>query len=143
MSDAVSCFSEGFSCSSAILSAFSERLGVNRETALKLPAVFGAGMGTGETCGAVTGALMVAGAVFGKTKGDDMEADAKAYGFAQEFYREFLSRNSSLKCKELIGYDLGTPEGMTQAMESGVFTNVCPKFVQDAEEILGNLLRAE
>ena len=42
---AVSRFKEGFSCSQAILSTFGEQFGLDRDTALKLAAGFGGGMG--------------------------------------------------------------------------------------------------
>ena len=59
---AVDCFEEGFNCSQAVVSAFAPELGLDRETALRVAAAFGGGMGrTGETCGAVSGALMVIG----------------------------------------------------------------------------------
>ena len=55
---AVKVFKEGFSCSQAVLEAFSETMGLDRDTALKISQSFGGGMAhMGETCGAVTGAL--------------------------------------------------------------------------------------
>ncbi|RZN34817.1 MAG: hypothetical protein EF813_09680 [Methanosarcinales archaeon] len=52
---AVSCFKDGFSCSQAVLSAYSERFGLDHEMALKVSGAFGGGMRhLGETCGAVT-----------------------------------------------------------------------------------------
>jgi C_GCAxxG_C_C family probable redox protein len=57
---AVSCFKDGFSCSQAVLSAYGEQFGLDREMALKVSGAFGGGMGhLGETCGAVTGAFML------------------------------------------------------------------------------------
>ncbi len=60
--NAVSRFAEGYNCSQAVLSAYAEQLGVDGETALKIAAGFGGGLGRmAETCGAVTGAFMVLG----------------------------------------------------------------------------------
>ena len=57
---AVSCFKDGFSCSQAVLSAYGEQFGMNREMTSKVSGAFGGGMGhLGETCGAVTGAFML------------------------------------------------------------------------------------
>ena len=56
---AVRRFAEGFNCSQAILSAYAEHFGLEEETAMKVAAGFGGGMGRlGRTCGAVTGAFM-------------------------------------------------------------------------------------
>ena len=47
-------------CAQSVLTAFSDELGLDRNTALRLARGFGGGMGrTGKTCGAVTGAYMV------------------------------------------------------------------------------------
>jgi C_GCAxxG_C_C family probable redox protein len=57
---AVKCFNNGFNCAQAVLSTYSEQLGVDKTTALKIAGSFGGGMGhIGETCGAVTGAFML------------------------------------------------------------------------------------
>ncbi len=44
-------------------------------------------------------------------------------------------------CKELIGVDVGTPEGLAAAREKKIFSTVCPDFVRDAVEILETLLK--
>ncbi len=71
--DAAAYFNQGFSCSQAVVSSFSEDLGLDRETARKLSSGFGAGTGrSGNISGAVTGAIMVIGLKYGKgTIGDD------------------------------------------------------------------------
>jgi C_GCAxxG_C_C family probable redox protein len=138
---AVSCFNDGFSCSQAVLSTYGEQFGLDRETALKVAGAFGGGMGhMGETCGAVTGALMVIGLKYGQTRVDDKEPKKKTYRLVKEFAEQFKVRNGSINCTELLGCDLSTPEGMQRAKERGLFTTVCPKFVQDAAEILEELI---
>ena len=59
---ALTCFKEGHSCAQAIVVVYGPKLGLDRESALKIASTFCGGLGmTGETCGAVTGALMVLG----------------------------------------------------------------------------------
>lgn len=140
MNSAVSCFKQGFNCSQALLATYGEQFGLNREIALKVSGVFGAGMGMGETCGAVAGAFMLIGTKYGKTKVEDQQTEAKAYSLLQDFVGKFKSRNKSIVCKELLDCDVSTPEGMKFAMEKGLFTTVCPKFVQDAAEIIEEIL---
>lgn len=138
---AVSCFKEGFSCSQAILSSYGEQFGLNRELALKVSGAFGGGMARmGETCGAVTGAFMVIGLKYGKTKVEDEQAKERAYSLVREFVDRFKSRNGSIVCRELLGCDISTPEGSDLAKEKNLFATLCPKFVQDAAEIIEQIL---
>jgi C_GCAxxG_C_C family probable redox protein len=138
---AVSCYKEGFSCAPAVLSAFASEFGLDIETALKIATGFGGGMGRmGETCGAVTGAFMVIGLKYGKSKADDNQAREKTYELVREFASRFKSRNGTILCKELLGYDLSTSEGMKLAKEKGVTAALCPKFIQNAAEILEEML---
>jgi C_GCAxxG_C_C family probable redox protein len=134
---AVSLFEEGFSCSQAILSTFGPQLGLDRETALKVATAFGGGTGhMGETCGAVTGAFMVIGLKHGRIRAEDEETRDKAYELVAEFVDKFRSRNGSIVCRELLGCDINTPEGLALAREK----NVCPGFVRDAAEIIEEIL---
>ena len=56
---AVRLFKEGYSCSQAVLLAFSDRIGISEEQAALVSSSFGAGIGKlRETCGAVSGMLM-------------------------------------------------------------------------------------
>ena len=138
---AVSCFNEGFSCSQAVASAYGPGLGLSRELALKVSGPFGGGMASmGETCGAVAGAFMVIGLRHGRTRAEDEDTKQRAYGLVREFVDQFKSRNGSIVCRELLGCDLGTPEGQLLAEEKGFHTTRCPKFVQDAAEIIEQIL---
>ena len=137
-------FEAGFSCSQALLAAYGAQLGLDRETALKVAGAFGGGIGRlGRTCGAVTGSVMVIGLKYGKTKAEDDEKKEKTYRLVGEFVEEFRARNGSTICRELLGSDIGTSEGMQLAEERGLFTSLCPKLVHDAAEIVGQLLERE
>ena len=95
---------------------------------------------TGETCGAVTGALMVIGLNHAKMRKDDDDSRERAYALAQEFMDAFRGRNRALLCRELLGVDVGTPEGMRTVREKDLYRTGCPKFVRSAGEILEGLL---
>jgi C_GCAxxG_C_C family probable redox protein len=141
---AVEVFKEGFSCSQAVLEAFSEAMGLDRDTALKIAQSFGGGMAhTGETCGAVTGALMVIGLQYGRTKAEDTEAKEKTYSTVHEFMKRFKAKHESIVCKEILGYDMSNDEEFKQAQEEEVFEKTCPKLVQTAAEICEDLLPLE
>ena len=138
---AVSCFEEGFSCAQAVFSAYGPQYGLDRELALKVAGAFGGGMGhMGHVCGAVTGAFMVIGLKYGKTRPEDNETRDKAYSLVQEFTRRFESRNGSIVCRELLGHDISTPAALEMAREKGLFENLCPRLVQDAAEIIEEIL---
>ena len=95
---------------------------------------------TGETCGAVTGALMVVGLNHAKIRKDDDDSRERAYALAQEFMDAFRERNGSLLCRELLGVDVSTQEGIAEVRKKDLFRTVCPKFVRDSAEILEELL---
>ncbi len=138
---AAACFEEGFSCSQAVLATYSEMFGLNRERALKLSQAFGGGMARmGETCGALTGAFMVIGLKYGRIRAEDEAARDKTYGLVLEFVRRFKARNGSIVCKELIGQDMSTPEGLKMAHDSQVIQTRCPGFIRAAAEILDEIL---
>lgn len=139
--EAVAFFKEGFVCSQAVLSAYSAQLGLDRDTALKIADGFGGGMARmGETCGAVTGAFMVIGLKHGRAAVEDAQAHETTYRLMNEFVRRFKLRNGSIVCRELLGCDISTTEGLRSARQQNLFTTVCPGYVRDAAEIIEEIL---
>lgn len=140
---AVASFKEGLLCSQSVFSAFSEKLGLDRETACRISTPFGGGMARmGETCGAVTGAFMAIGLKYGNVsdwRTEDKEKE-NTYRKVGEFVSQFNARNGTVRCKELLGCDLSTAEGRKMANDRESFTTLCPKFVRDAAEILEKIL---
>lgn len=140
--EAVSQFKEGFNCSQAVFSTYAPLFGFNRKQALKIATPFGAGMGRlGETCGAVSGALMVLGLELGRGSLEDKDAKEKTYSFVREFVDRFEEKNKSIFCKELLGFDISTAEGLKIANEKNITGTLCPGFVRDAAKILEELLQ--
>ena len=93
-------------------------------------------------CGAVTGAFMIIGLLKHAKPGDTNEIiKEKLYGCVHDFVDEFKLRNKSIKCKDLLGYDLSTPEGQKIFHEKNLINTVCVKYVQDAAEIIEKLLK--
>ncbi len=134
---------DNFRCSQAVLLAFSEQLGISREMALKIATGFGAGMGgLSETCGAITGAVMAISLKFGQTNSEDQKAKEITYYHVQECIDQFKQRNGSITCKELIGIDLTAPDGRRRFRDEKIKDKICPKFVEDAKEILSGLFQA-
>lgn len=143
LADAVSRFAEGFNCAQAVFSVYAEQIGLDYDTALKIAAGFGGGMGRmAATCGAVTGAFMALGLKYAGVTTDRQTKEAN-YACIREFADRFKARNGSLVCRELLACDISTPEGLKRAMESGAFKNTCPKFVRDACEIMEEMHQSE
>jgi C_GCAxxG_C_C family probable redox protein len=113
------------------------------ESALRVASGFGGGMGCmGEACGAVTGAIMVLGLRHGAATAD-REAKEQVYQKVSEFIQRFKARNGTMTCRELLGCDISTPEGLQRMRDQGLFTTLCPRFVQDAVEILEEMEEME
>jgi len=138
---AVSLFKQGFNCAQAILAIYGKESSLGRDTALKLASGFGGGMGAmGQTCGAVTGAFMIIGLKYGGTSSSDEEVKINTYKLIRKFAERFKSRNGTTICKELLGCDISTEEGLRTAKEKDLFSTICPKLVQDAAEILEEMV---
>ena len=138
--EAVEKFNSGFNCSQAVLSSFSEQFGLDCDKALKVAAGFGGGMRMAGTCGAVTGAFMVLGLKYGNTTAQDRQAKEKTYAKVEEYIKRYEARRGSVVCKELLDCDISTPEGRNEAKTRGLYSSVCPGIVQDAAEILEEML---
>ena len=136
-------FRKGFSCSQAVLAAFSEEYGLDRETALKLAQPFGGGIARrADWCGAATGALLVIGLKHGRTRAKDAAARDRTYALSAEFIRRFEARFGALKCRDLLGCDIGTPAGAAEASARRLHETVCAEFVAAAVDLLEELLDA-
>jgi C_GCAxxG_C_C family probable redox protein len=133
-------YKEGFSCAPAVLAAYCEQFGLQRDKALKLATGFGGGMHLGQTCGAVTGAIMAIGLKYGKSKADDNKAKEKTYEISKRFADKFRARYGSIECISLLGCDITTPEGMKEARDKKFFTTICAEYVGSASEILDEVL---
>ncbi len=132
--DAVHLFENGYVCSQAVFAAFSEDYGLSKEQALRIGACFGSGMRKAEVCGACTGALMALGLKYGDDK-------AKSNEVCNRFLDEFKRQNGSFICRDLLGCDISTPEGVKQARDNNLFKELCPEMVRSAAEIVDEILK--
>lgn len=137
---ALSYFGGGLDCSQVVFEYGAEKLGFDKETALKISAAFGGGMWAGERCGCVTGALMAIGLKYGQCKIGDEEAKGKLLAKKAEFEEAFKAAHESLICREILKHDLSTPEGMEKIMEEKLLETVCPCLAVTACDILDEIL---
>ncbi len=139
--DALATFQCGFNCAQSVLAAFAGDLGIPRETALKIASGFGGGMGRMSlTCGAVTGAFMALGLKSGYSAGGDRASRENIYQMVREFSQQFHNMHGSIECRELLGFDISTPDGHKAAADNKLFRTQCPRFVRDAVEMIEKLL---
>lgn len=134
-------FSQKFNCAQIAFAHGAYFLGLDVDTALKIPAVFGGGMHHGNECGAVTGALMAIGLKYGNSEPNDAEQVAIALKKQAEFEEKFKARHQSIMCRDLLnGMDFGKPEDAPKIAKSGLTATLCPQIVADACDILDEVL---
>jgi len=89
-------FATGACCSQAVFCAFAEDFGMDLETAMKVSAGLGGGVGRmREVCGVVTGATLALGLKYGPDK-------AAVYPHVQDFCAKFKEECGSVVCRELL-----------------------------------------
>ena len=140
---AVELFKEGFNCSQSVFAAFAHRFDIDEDTAKKISAGLGGGIGRlREVCGAVSGAAMVIGSLASATEGVDAENKQKNYELVREFAKRFTEENGGIICRELLGLDKQTKE--TAKPESRTVEyykkRPCVELVECAAQILEEMI---
>ena len=138
-------FLEGFNCSQSVFTAFCDRFGLNEETAKKVSAGLGGGVGRmREVCGAVTGAAMVLGSLRSATEGDDADGKKENYELVREFSERFKERcGGTVVCRDIL--KLGIPmenTAMPENRTADYYKNrPCLRLVENAAEILCQIIK--
>ena len=121
-----------------MLAGFGECYGLDRSTAFKLARAFGSGMGMGRECGAVIGAMMILGFKVQEASAEK-ETRYRVYDLVKELVHLFEVKHGTILCKDLLGVDVGTPDGRDKAIKQNLFRTLCPGFVRDAAQILSDM----
>lgn len=140
---AVELFKQGFNCSQAVFAAFCDEFDMDEETALKVSAGLGGGVGRlREVCGTVTGASMVAGMLYGATDGNDHEKKALTYQKVQQIVDEFKKLNPSIVCRELLGLSptASTPPTPEHRTDEFYKKRPCAQLVEDSAKAVDKIL---
>lgn len=130
----------GCACSQAVFGAFAPDHGLDQDVAIRLSAGFAGGMRRAGTCGAVTGAIMALSLARCPAGCRSADCRAATYEAVQQFYAAFEARHGVLACRDLLGHDISTPEGMEAAKAENLFELRCRGFVRDAAGIVEQLL---
>ena len=119
---------------------WADELGFSREEAYRIAGPFGGGMFRGDTCGTVAAAMIAIGMKYGGYEPGDAAGNALMTSKVEEFQKEFVAKNGSLLCRELVGYDFSKKGEFDTAFGNGRIFEVCPGFVQSSLEILSRIL---
>lgn len=137
-------FIQGYNCAQAVVIAFCDVTGLDRDVAARLASSFGGGLGRmREVCGAVSGASMVLGIVRGYADPTDHAAKKEHYHRIQEFARRFKEQNGSIVCRELLSGVLTAPGDEPELRTEEYYRKrPCAELVRQAAEILDDMLCA-
>ncbi len=130
-------FLGNYNCAQAVFRTILEEKELYFDQAPNVAAGFGGGISRrGELCGALTGAIMAIGVIQGQKFVDPGEHKNQTYKSVGEFIEKFNVIHGTPICNELVGYDIRDPEARKIASDKGVFSTICPKFVEDAVKII-------
>ena len=131
-------FIEGYNCAQAVVLAFEDKLGVDRDTLLKISSSFGGGMGRlREVCGTVSGMFIVAGLLGGYSSPSAIEEKAEHYARIQQLAARFKQINGSIICRELLGAKMATTTPTPEARTPEYYkTRPCARLAGDCAQIL-------
>jgi len=135
-------FLQGYNCSQSVFAAFSDEVGFDRETALKLTSSFGGGMGRlREVCGAVSAMFMIAGLKYGYSDPQGSNAKAEHYKLIQELAQKFKEQNGSIICRELLGQPNQADDPVPKARTPDYYKKrPCVELVKSAAKIMEDYL---
>lgn len=135
-------FKQGYNCAQSVLLAFGDLTGLEEDTALRLSASFGGGLGRmREVCGAVSGGAMALGLLKGYTDPDDREAKKAHYALIQDFAGRFRAENGSIICRELLKGTAATEGGAPEARTQEYYRKrPCAALCRSAARIIDEML---
>lgn len=118
-----------YNCAQAVVCAFAEEIGMDKEELFCISEGFGFGAGTANgICGALTGAIMLAGL---KNSDGNLEAPGtkgNTYKISKELTEKFVEKTGGLICRDLKGLD------------SGEVLCTCPNCIKAGVEVVQEVL---
>ena len=131
-------FYQGCNCSQAVFAAFSDLLGLEEATALRMSASFGGGFGRmREVCGAVCGMTMAYSFLYGYSDLSDPGPKIENYQTVARMMERFREEMGSYVCKDLLGIREFTYDPVPKPRTPEFYeTRPCLKCVMTAARIL-------
>ena len=138
---AVRNFAQGCNCAQSVALAYADVLGLTQEQAAMVSVGFGGGIGRlRDNCGAFSAAVMLCGMLEGPD-GAKKEHRPETYARVQEIHRQFLERNGTISCAELLG-KAGVPEDPTPEERTPEYyaKRPCARIIASACEMIDGML---
>jgi C_GCAxxG_C_C family probable redox protein len=95
--------------------------------------------GLGEVCGALSGGALVVGLLHGRDGAEDVEAKELTKEKLRAFAQGFAEVNGALRCRDLLGLDISTDEGLDEYHNRGL-SERCSAIVPNAVRVLIDVL---
>ncbi len=137
-------FTSGYNCAQSVFAAFSDVMGIDEKTALRISSPFGGGMGRlREVCGSCSSMFMVVGMLDGYDTPNDT-AKAELYKKIQSLAEEFKKQNDgTFICRELLK-NLSVNTSPIPEPRTAEYYKVrpCVKFVKCSAAILQEYIDA-
>jgi len=131
-------FASGYYCAESVVMAIAKSYGIESALLPGIATAFCGGVSrTCGPCGALSGAIMGVGLVLGRSRPDDSEEES--YAVTQQLVRAFEQAFGARNCNELLGCDLGTPEGQA-AFQADRMYERCNRYTGIAAEIAARLI---
>ena len=125
-------FKNGMYCSQAVLGAFCEKYNLETNVAFKISCGLNSGCRCADICGAASGAILVIGLKYG-----DVQKICNSK--TEEFLQSFKENNGDIICRNILGCDISTPEGIKEFVSKDLFHSTCTDMVKSAAQILEDL----
>lgn len=134
-------FKAGYNCAQAVFVACLDEQDLDQESAVKIAASFGGGMGRlREVCGALTGLFMAVGLKEGYTDMNDREAKTAHYQLIQNLGLQFKGEYGSLLCRDLLILDEKVSDPQPEVRtESYYAKRPCAEYVKYAASLFDQM----
>ena len=137
-------FAAGCNCAQSVAMAYADVMGLTREQAAMVSVGLGGGIGRlRDNCGAFSAAVMLCGALEGP-EGACKEHRPQTYARVQEVYRQFLERNGTINCAELLDRDPGPESPVPEARTPSYYkSRPCARIIRSACQIIDGMLAGQ
>lgn len=129
----------GMTCSQAILTVFGPIVGLDQKAAKTLGRpLCGINIGKHGVCGYISAAAVLL--AMSREEADESRARAATAKAVDSLCQQFKAKHGSLRCKDLVGADMGTPEGLKAVRENNLIAKHCYGYGRDVAALLAELL---
>lgn len=134
-------FFEGFNCAESVLMAACESADCTCACIPRIASGLGGGVGRqGELCGTLTGGALAIGLLHGRDRADEAEKKEAVTAKTAEFVWRFEQINGAVRCRDLLGVEIGTEAGSREFHDRNLKAERCSPVMRNAVQVLLELL---